>query len=129
MAEDRMAVLETVRKAMTEGDVDFLREGVRVLAQAVMESEVTESPRLHAAGLSAYHRRAGGRRPDPIDSNRPLCAVSTAAAGVVFGRCAMRPTEQDADPACSRSRCVAVRGSRCPVEPVLRPLDQIRDEP
>jgi transposase-like protein len=42
MAEDRMAVLETVRKAMTEGDVDFLREGVRVLAQAVMEAEVTE---------------------------------------------------------------------------------------
>ena len=42
MAEDRMAVLETVRKAMAEGDVDFLREGVRVLAQAVMEAEVSE---------------------------------------------------------------------------------------
>jgi putative transposase len=42
MAEDRMAVLETVRKAIADGDVDFLREGVRVLAQAVMESEVTE---------------------------------------------------------------------------------------
>ena len=41
MAEDRMAVLETVRKAMADGDVDFLREGVRVLAQAVMEAEVT----------------------------------------------------------------------------------------
>src|SRR5215210_7852226 len=42
MAEDRMAVLETVRKAIAEGDVDFLREGVRVLAQAVMEAEVSE---------------------------------------------------------------------------------------
>jgi len=42
MAEDRMAVLDTVRKAITDGDVDFLREGVRVLAQAVMEAEVTE---------------------------------------------------------------------------------------
>jgi transposase-like protein len=42
MAEDRMAVLETVRKAIAEGDVDFLREGVRVLAEAVMEAEVTE---------------------------------------------------------------------------------------
>ena len=41
MAEDRMAVLETVRKAIADGDVDFLREGVRVLAQAVMEAEVT----------------------------------------------------------------------------------------
>jgi putative transposase len=41
MADDRMAVLDTVRKAMAEGDIDFLREGVRVLAQAVMEAEVT----------------------------------------------------------------------------------------
>ena len=29
MADDRMAVLETVRKAISEGDADFLREGVR----------------------------------------------------------------------------------------------------
>lgn len=42
MANDRMDVLETVRKAISDGDVDFLREGVRVLAQAVMEAEVTE---------------------------------------------------------------------------------------
>jgi putative transposase len=42
MADDRMAVLDTVRKAISEGDVDFLREGVRILAQAVMEAEVTE---------------------------------------------------------------------------------------
>ena len=42
MAEDRMAVLETLRKAIADGDADYLREGVRVLAQAVMEAEVTE---------------------------------------------------------------------------------------
>ena len=42
MAEDRMAVLETVRKAISDGDVDFLREGLRVLTEAVMEAEVTE---------------------------------------------------------------------------------------
>lgn len=42
MAEDRMAVLDTVRKAIAEGDQDFLREGVRVLAQAIMEAEVGE---------------------------------------------------------------------------------------
>ena len=39
-----MAVLETVRKAIADGDVDFLREGVRVLAQAVMEAEGPSSP-------------------------------------------------------------------------------------
>ena len=42
MAEDRMALLEMLRKATADGDTDFLRAGVRVLAQAVMEAEVTE---------------------------------------------------------------------------------------
>ena len=38
MAEDRMAVLETARKAIADVDGDSLRESVRVLAQAVMEA-------------------------------------------------------------------------------------------
>jgi transposase-like protein len=42
MAEDRMALLETLRKVTAEADLDFLREGVRVLADAVMEAEVSE---------------------------------------------------------------------------------------
>ena len=37
-----MALLETLRKATAGGDVDLLREGVRVLAQAIMEAEVSE---------------------------------------------------------------------------------------
>ncbi len=42
MADDRMALLETMRKAIADGDADFLREGVKALAEAVMEAEVTE---------------------------------------------------------------------------------------
>ncbi len=42
MADDRMALLATMRKAGAEGDTDFLRQGVQVLAEAVMEAEVTE---------------------------------------------------------------------------------------
>ncbi len=42
MATDRMGVLELLRKAGAEGDVDFLREGVRLLAEGLMEAEVTE---------------------------------------------------------------------------------------
>ncbi len=42
MAEDRMALLETLRKTTADGDVDLLREGVRLLAQAIMEAEVSE---------------------------------------------------------------------------------------
>ena len=42
MADDSMSLLETLRKASAGGDVDVLREGVRILAQALMEAEVTE---------------------------------------------------------------------------------------
>ena len=57
MADDlRMALEELVRKAHGEQDVDFLREGVRVLAQAVMELEVTQPL---GAG---WHERTPARR-------------------------------------------------------------------
>ena len=42
MADDSMTLLEMLRKASAGGDVDILREGVRILAQAIMEAEVTE---------------------------------------------------------------------------------------
>ena len=41
MTDDRMAVLDMLRKATVDGDVDVLREGVRVPAEALMEVEVT----------------------------------------------------------------------------------------
>jgi putative transposase len=76
MAEDRMAVLETVRKAMADGDVDFLREGVRVLAQAVMEAEVTaitgvphgeRAPDARLTHRNGYRERRWDTRVGTID--------------------------------------------------------------
>ena len=40
--EYRMALAELLRKAEMEGDLDFLREGVRVMGQALMELEVAQ---------------------------------------------------------------------------------------
>ena len=40
--EYRMALLELLRKAEMDGDSDFLREGVRVMGQALMELEVSQ---------------------------------------------------------------------------------------
>lgn len=52
MADDfRMALEELLRKAQREGDVDFLREGVQILAQAVMDLEVTQH-----VGAEPYER-------------------------------------------------------------------------
>ena len=42
MADNSMTLLEMFRTASAGGDVDVLREGVRILAQAIMEAEVTE---------------------------------------------------------------------------------------
>jgi transposase-like protein len=53
VAMSKMELLSLVRKAEA-GDVDFLREGVRVLAQALMDAEVSEQ-------IGAEH---GQRTPD-----------------------------------------------------------------
>ena len=52
MAEDlRMALQELLRKAELDGDVDFLRDCVRVLAQELMEIEVAQH-----VGAEKYER-------------------------------------------------------------------------
>src|SRR5262245_33620435 len=57
MADDlRMALEDLFGKAQLEQDVDFLREGARVLAQAVMELEVTQHLGAHR------HERTPERR-------------------------------------------------------------------
>src|SRR5664280_1951577 len=60
MAEDRMAVLDMLRKATADGDVDILREGVRLLAEAIMEAEVSELTGA-AKGERAPDRRLTNR--------------------------------------------------------------------
>jgi putative transposase len=57
--EYRMALKELLRKAQMEGDVDFLREGVRVLSQAVMELEVSQQ--LGAERYERIPERTGQR--------------------------------------------------------------------
>ncbi len=42
MADESMGLVEVLRKASAGNDVDILREGIRVLAEAIMEAEVFE---------------------------------------------------------------------------------------
>jgi len=46
-----MALLELLRKAELEEDVDFLRDGVRAMAQQLMELEVSQH-----VGADKYER-------------------------------------------------------------------------
>lgn len=76
MADDSMALLETLRKAGADGDVDILREGLRVLAQAFMEAEVGEltglprgarDPGSRPARRNGYRERRWDTRVGTID--------------------------------------------------------------
>ncbi len=91
MATDRMAVLDTVRKAIATGDTDFLREGVRVLAQAVMEAEVTEltgvphgerDPERRLTRRNGYRERRWDTRVGTVEL--PFRACATAATSRAF---------------------------------------------
>ena len=93
-----MALAELIRKAEEQGDVDFLREGVRVLAQAVMEAEVTELTGAAKTKPSAtgFARPAHSWRPIPISAfgwpgrcplASPTCAGSEPAGAAMHLEC------------------------------------------
>jgi putative transposase len=60
MADNSMALLDSVRKAIEEGDGDFVRETVHLIAQSFMEAEVTELTGV-AKGERAPDRRLTSR--------------------------------------------------------------------
>jgi len=94
MAEDRMALLETVRKAIGDGDVDFLREGLRVLAEAVMEAEITEMTGVAHGERDPGHRltRRNGYRERRWDTRVGTVdlAIPRSVTAATFPACSSR---------------------------------------
>jgi hypothetical protein len=83
VADDSMALLETLRKASARGDVDVLREGVRILAQAIIEAEVSEltgvakgerDPERRLTHRNGYRDRRSGHPGRDDRSRRPAGA-------------------------------------------------------
>ena len=78
MAESvSMALAELVREAERQGDVDFLREGVRVLSQALMEVDVRQHPGAERHERSGVRGTCTGRL-----SSKGDCLVRRAAPRV-----------------------------------------------
>jgi putative transposase len=80
MADDNMVLLETMRKAISDDDTDFLREGVKALAEAVMEAEVTEltgvphgvrDPERRLTSRNGYRERRWDTRVGTVDLSIP----------------------------------------------------------
>ena len=69
MAKNRMSLSELLSKSATDGDMDFLRKGVKMLAEAVMELEVSQKTgaELHerSPSRSAYRNGYRERMWDP----------------------------------------------------------------
>ena len=54
MVRHRMTLLEQLRKYSSEGNIDFLRQGVKTLAEAIMELEVRDK-----TGADLHERKSG----------------------------------------------------------------------
>jgi transposase-like protein len=76
MATDRMSLPDHIRNAAEDGDADFLRAGVKALARAVMEAEVSEltgaahgerSPDDRLTHRNGYRERRWDTRVGTID--------------------------------------------------------------
>ena len=68
MVKQRMDLLELLRKRGIDGDVDFLREALRVLVDGIMDAEVS-------AQIGAQH---GERSP----SGSPTATATATAPGI-----------------------------------------------
>ena len=86
-----MALAELVRKAEEHGDVDFLRDGVRVLSQALMEVEVSQH--LGAERHERTAERSGQRRnqqcvipPRRWSGQRARCVAAKTVGDEPFAR-------------------------------------------
>jgi hypothetical protein len=81
MATPRMDITSFVGKLLEKDDVDALRKGVRVLAQAVMETEV--SGRRCCPLRTEYRaRRLSQRLPHPRVQVLPAGGLATSGLGV-----------------------------------------------
>lgn len=77
--EPRIGLSGLLRKAQMEGDANFLKEGVRMLSQALMEIEVEEhlgaARHAHSAGRrgqrNGYRQRNWDTRVDTVELSIP----------------------------------------------------------
>ena len=58
MVKERMDLLELLRKGGMDGDVDFLREALRVLVEGIMDAEVSSRIGAERGGLVCLNSAA-----------------------------------------------------------------------
>ena len=86
MVKQRMDLLELLRKRGMDGDVDFLREALRVLVDGIMDAEVS-------AQIGAQH---GERSPERVTTATAPGTPASAPWSCIFPSCGKAATS----PAC-----------------------------
>ena len=98
MVKERMDLLELLRKRGADGDVDFLREALRVLVEEIMEAEVSsrigagyrERSPERVTHRNGYRSRAWDTRVGTMELQIPKLrrdAIATVFGGASWQRC------------------------------------------
>ena len=113
MAKDRMGVLELLRKKARDADLEFQREGIRILIQAVMEAEVatkTEASFGEPSPERDTYRDAYRVRPLGHADGHPGSAGPEGAGGQLLPLSARTPPAKRTIPV--RRRAAGLCGGR-----------------
>ena len=108
MAKARMDLTAFVGKLLEEQDVDVLREGIRVLSQALMETEVASligAERHARTGERVAYRNGSRTRPWDTRMGTIELAIPKVTPGTTFPRCCSRAGEPSThcSPSCRKA--------------------------
>ena len=120
MVKERMDLLELLRKGGMDGDVDFLREALRVLVEGIMDAEV--SSRIGAeygercpervTQRNGYRSRAWDTRVGTMELHIPKLREGSYFPSLLEPRRRSERALPGCDPAGLRGRCIHKAGGR-----------------
>ena len=120
MVKERMDLLELLRKGGMDGDVDFLREALRVLVEGIMDAEVSsrigaeygERSPERVTQRNGYRSRAWDTRVGTMDLHIPKLREGSYFPSLLEPRRRSERARAGSDPAGLRGRCIHKAGGR-----------------
>ena len=120
MVKERMDLLELLRKGGMDGDVDFLREALRVLVEGIMDAEVSsrigaeygERSPERVTQRNGYRSRAWDTRVGTMDLHHPEAEGRELLPEPAGATASQRASSAGCDPAGLRGRCIHKAGGR-----------------
>ena len=120
MVKERMDLLELLHKGGMDGDVDFLREALRVLVEGIMDAEVSsrigaeygERSPERVTQRNGYRSRAWDTRVGTMELHIPKLREGSYFPSPAGATASQRASSAGCDPAGLRGRCIHEAGGR-----------------